>query len=151
MGGGELHSPLTEGTVQAGFQLDENSSIALYVRAEEDNFISKKMRESLENLNIITGRGYGALVTNADAIIFADKGPGPGIRPKVEKMAVPMKIAGVAVQAGFHTISVSVLGDKLEVNLDGRKWSTNDKLRPDGNIVIAIEGTAKLESPQVRR
>ena len=150
--GGTLSAALIDGGAQVQFQLDEGASLAVYVRYEPVESVLKTTRDNLEEYDFVLGLGYGAIVDSTAASIYGDVSPSaysPGtLRAKLAKLPLPMRTDKKDLKPGAHALQVFARGEKLEVQLDGKVVSrSSDNLRPTGNIVLVVEGSAKLDSP----
>lgn len=151
--GGSLSVPWTEGGAQVQFQLEEGASLSIYVRHEPVDAVPKATRDNLSEYDFVLGPGYGASVEADSAAIFADIGPStysPGTsRAKLARLALPLRAEKKDLKpAPAHSLLVAARENKLEVQLDGKVVArSSDNLRPAGNIVLIVEGGAKLDTP----
>jgi serine/threonine protein kinase len=150
--GGTLSVPLVDGGAQVQFQLDEGASLAIYVRHEPVESVPKTTRDNLEEYEFVLGPGYGASVESNSATIYGDFGPSvfsPGTsRAKLAKLPLPMRTDKKDLKPGLHSLQVVARGEKLEIQLDTKVVSrSSDNLRQTGNVVLVVEGSAKLDQP----
>ena len=150
--GGTLSLAAVDGGAQVQFQLDEGASLAVYVRHEPVESVLKTTRDNLEEYDFVLGLGYGAIVDANAAAIYGDISPSaysPGtLRAKLAKLPLPLRTDKKDIKPGPHSLQVIARGEKLEIQLDGKVVSrSSDNLRQTGNIVLIVEGSAKLDSP----
>lgn len=148
-GGGMLRAPLIDAAVQVTFQSEEGASIGIYLRVVPETPGIKELRASLDEYNLVLGRGYGVHYAGGLATVYGDPSPSAyeagTSRAALAKKPVPLKLQSLPGTPGAHTVMVSARADKLEIILDGKTWRTNDKLRAEGGVAIFVEGNAKVE------
>ena len=154
VGGGHLYAAQQDGQVKVRFMLEEGATIGVYVRHPPENEIQKSIRRKIENNNLVGGPGYGVQVEGGVATYFGDKNTGASLGPALRQMfdKYPLKVGSAPMGAGIHSASISIKGESLEISVDDRIVARSaTPLRTEGDIVIIIDGNARIQSPTVSK
>jgi serine/threonine protein kinase len=147
---GELRSE-DGNEIRASFLFpDDKTRVEMFVRFEtpEIRRARQLFDKMLDHLRIEAGPGYGVQVENNEVTIFGAK---VATTPRDEKIPVPAKLDKFPLPAGPLTLSVAVGEKSLVIWVNQKKFQYGEKIRAEGSIRITVEGSAKIDSPTVKK
>lgn len=138
------------------FQLAPGGQLSLLARNDQNNDLPPLFREGLRQHLGETGTGYGAVVGASGARTFEPFNPpeafGRRMPPALQNTRIPVaKATDWPVKDAAHSLTVQTQGENVNVEYDRQYRRAIQKVRPLGNFILEVQGTADVQLPQVRK